>query len=219
MPGKYSLGVAKIGSESSVIIRDHQQADHPVTLIRISQTSGLPQIEQKVVDTSQIPNNPNPPAAQLSTMVGSWFVFLMILFMAFTITYFLDIYLFIYFLLALAVRYYFLRKSTDEEKSNEWIKSVVIPAASIVFSAFVARVLMDPILPSFSHQITVLKLYFQAHAPTWIHFKGIMFDNPGYIALWGVVYFVFILLFTLLANTMQKKSASSGSFRYVRIYK
>jgi heme/copper-type cytochrome/quinol oxidase subunit 2 len=127
-----------------------------------------------------------------------WLIIMII--MAFAFSAFQNIVLFGYFLLSVAIRFVLVRKKPSTDQTTGETRWIMITAAAIVLSVMVAVVFSSSLVYSYSSQIDLLRDYIQNHGSFGGKASGMIPENPAFIAVWGIFYFLFQILFTIIAE-------------------
>ena len=106
--------------------------------------------------------------------------------------------LLLYFLVSIGVKFFRFRSETSRSTiAMNQVYSVIF----LVLSAF-ATLLFSQIMLSFSDQIIAYRSFFESLPGKM---SGAVVDNPGFIAMWGFFYFIFLSIFELCRSARKKK--------------
>jgi len=118
------------------------------------------------------------------------FFFIMPIIFSFFLTYIFNIYMFPYFLLSIFIKFIVFRKI---DESHDFT-GVIITILSIPLSMAIGAIFNSMILDRFPYQSGLINSYMDSLAKS----SGNMNNPAGFFALWGIFYFSFLILFTLL---------------------
>ena len=107
-----------------------------------------------------------------------------------------------YFIVSGSIKYFYFNKKDVKDELRRRIGTIFFTAFSFSFS-IVCALLLSPLLTNiFPTQIELLKNVFVNLGGG----SGDIAENPGIIALWGVFYFVFLMLFDLILHKFKSKT-------------
>jgi hypothetical protein len=125
----------------------------------------------------------------------SWFFLFVIIIVALGFTYYINIWLFLYFILVNVIRYFaFLRIKTDVQ-ANKSLDFIIIQMMTLVISGFIALPLSEFFREVFSNQVRLLEQFFQN---LLIESDKSGYANIEFFAAWGIFYFLFLFLIDMI---------------------
>jgi len=114
----------------------------------------------------------------------------------FFLTYVFNIWLFPYFLLSTSLKYLAFRKIQSIDDLNRRFSSLIVSVVSILISMFIGAFFSTIILNNFQNQSNMINQFISENSP--FPSSGDIKNPAGFIMLWGISYFVFLIIFTLI---------------------
>jgi hypothetical protein len=126
----------------------------------------------------------------------------MVIIIAFGASVYLNILLFGYFLVSIGIRFLLTRRRQSADQMSGDTRWIFITGVAIVLSVTVAVAFSSALLSMYPSQIELLRQYIQHHTSPG-GMSGMIPDNPGFIAVWGIFYFLFQILFTVVSDRLR----------------
>lgn len=120
---------------------------------------------------------------------------------SFVIAYIFNIWMFPYFFLSISLKYFAFRKIKYSDELSRRISTLVISVVAMVTSMFIGFFCSSSLLDIFPHQSIIINQFITENSPFPISSGGDGMDvqnMAGAIMLWGVCYFIFLFLFTII---------------------
>lgn len=122
---------------------------------------------------------------------------IVIILIAFGFTVFINILIFLYFLLSIIIKFFVFRTTKDAEVDEEEPDLILVVALSWGISLAIGF-LASPILTNFyPEKINVIENFHISQLPPGVHLEGNI-STGSLTVLWGISYFFFSFMFTLV---------------------
>jgi len=128
----------------------------------------------------------------------SLYVLFTILLMAFVLTININIFLFLYFILSIFIKYFVFKKQKVSVGFMNDFKGIMVTTFAFLTSLSLAFVFSSSLINIYPDQIEILKQFIIEEVK--VNIKGEIFNNPSLVALWGMLHFAFLFIFTLLID-------------------
>jgi len=132
----------------------------------------------------------------------NYFALFVTMFMALYLSYLYNIWLFIYFIITNAVKFYGFKQTKTISELNEKNKYIAVSLITLILSSSFSLVLLEFVGSYFHNQLILLQEVHNSMFPS-------VDVSIGWLVFWGIFYFIFILFFDFLIDYWEYKTGKS----------